>query len=106
MITLATIVGAVWMIAVAFGLIVVLGCKLLDRLDRIRYRNHHIVEAAERSKIAGRLFQDASWFSEHPPTQRLLTRIAEDMTSHGWSDVADLRDKWRFDIGQFKMRNK
>lgn len=84
------VTGAIACAVIALSVIGVVHAFL--RLLSIRYeeaRQSAIIHAADR------LYSDSWWFSEDPPTMKLLQRISATLITHGWCEVSALREEWQ-----------
>ena len=92
---LAAIVGYVVIGAIALGAIAVLIVLIVQQIERLLNLRYEDAQRSAMLRMSARFVQDSYWFSEDEPTMKLLQQLANDMTTHGWSDVGPLREKWR-----------
>jgi hypothetical protein len=92
---LAIIVGYLVIGALAISVISVSIWLIFVTFKRALQVRYDDAKLAALQQVASRLIHDSHWFSEHLPTSFLLQEIANDLTTHGWSDVSEVRNRWR-----------
>jgi hypothetical protein len=77
-------------------------CAAVDsvtaRVRAVKLRNEERAREWHREQFAGEILSDSFWFGEHPPTMRLIQRMAR-----GDGSVSTIRDDWRRECAEFEQ---
>jgi len=90
------VLGLVTSLAALLCISVFYGAMIL--VDAMKERGEH--EA--RTRLYQQFISASHWFSEHPPTSRLMRAHADHLVQYCGGDFSGLRDEWRKDMKKEK----